>query len=98
MATMVTGYTVWWESPGADDVESALLDAKTISVEYAGRGRWAVRCRGRCLTRSARDWVWEPTPSERTYYWLKTHRFDDVDVALRHAERWAKRFAAGENP
>lgn len=57
-----------------------------VSVEYRGRGKWAVLRGGqRCLST---DGAWDWEPREREDEWLAAHRFD-LDDALRLAEEHA---------
>lgn len=58
-----------------------------ITVEYRGRGVWAVVRHKHCLSRNG-TWDWESVPSERGADWLAEHRFDQ-DTALRLAEEAA---------
>lgn len=59
----------------------------SITVEYRGRGRWAVLRGKRCL---GRDGIWrhESIPSEREDEWLDGHRFTEQE-SLRLAAEWA---------
>lgn len=52
----------------------------TITVEYRGGGKWAVKRLGQCLNANG-TWSWESRPSEREDEWLAAHRFD-LDTAL----------------
>ncbi|WP_431040032.1 hypothetical protein [Streptomyces sp. P9-1] len=65
--------------------ETASPDAHVfeITVEYRGRGRWAVLRHGRCLGVDG-TWDYEVRPSEREDDWLDAHRFDQ-DTAIRLA-------------
>ena len=65
--------------------ETASPDAHIfeITVEYRGRGRWAVCRHGMCLGVDG-TWDYEVRPSEREDDWLDAHRFDQ-DTALRLA-------------
>lgn len=58
-----------------------------ITVEYRGRGLWAVVRHGQCLDSNG-DWDYEPSPSNREDDWLETHRFD-LDTALELARKAA---------
>lgn len=58
-----------------------------ISVEYRGKGTWAVLHFGYCLG-SDGEWDYEPSPSNREDDWLETHRFD-VETALTLAREHA---------
>lgn len=49
-------------------------DTWAIKVEYAGRGRWAIRHLGKCLKWNG-TWDYEPIPSSREDNWLHEHRF-----------------------
>jgi hypothetical protein len=55
----------------------------TLTVEYRGRGKWAVLNSRWCLS-STGEWEWESIPSEREDDWLETHRFD-LETAQRLA-------------
>jgi hypothetical protein len=55
-----------------EDVNSRYF---TLTVEYRGRGLWAVMHMGSCLG-SDGEWDWEPLSSSREDDWLETHRFD----------------------
>jgi hypothetical protein len=59
-----------------------------VDVEYAGRGRWAVRQRGHSCYDIDGNTSWEPIPSEREDEWLDRHRFD-LDTALELARKVA---------
>jgi hypothetical protein len=59
----------------------------TITVEYRGRGLWAVLRHGEALGASG-EWDYEPLPSSRDDDWVATHRFD-LDTALRLAREAA---------
>lgn len=61
-----------------DNPNAGLFD---IRVEATGRGRWAVRSLGSCLSRKG-EWDHEPIPSSRTDAWLRNHRWDDADEAI----------------
>jgi hypothetical protein len=67
-----------------DDHEGAVFN---LSVEYRGRGLWAVVRMGSCLD-SDGTWSYESIPSERTDEWLAGHRFD-LDTALKLAKKAA---------
>lgn len=56
----------------------------SLTVEYRGEGRWAVKRWSSCLSRSG-EWHHESVPSEREDEWLADHRFD-LDTALRLAQ------------
>ncbi|TYB69669.1 hypothetical protein FXF51_05775 [Nonomuraea sp. PA05] len=60
----------------------------TISVEYRGRGLWAVLDGPFALDADGRK-DYEPRPSSREDDWLATHRFD-LDTAKRIAVKAAK--------
>lgn len=58
----------------------------SLTVEYRGRGLWAVKSLSRCLNRRGKLDL-EPIPSSRTDRWLKAHRFTEqeaLDIAKRH--------------
>lgn len=50
-----------------------------IHAESSGKGRWAIRHAGSCLSRTG-QWVWEPQPSSRTDRWLRDHRFSENEA------------------
>lgn len=58
-----------------------------ITVEYRGRGLWAVKRHSQCLAADG-TWDWEMRPSEREDDWLAEHRFD-LDTALKLAKEAA---------
>jgi hypothetical protein len=58
-----------------------------ITVEYRGRGSWAVCHMGLCFGTDG-DWEYEPLPSSRDDDWLAAHRFDEA-TAIRVAEQQA---------
>jgi hypothetical protein len=66
--------------------EDAAPDAHVfeITVEYRGKGRWAVARFGQCLDANGL-WDHELSPSNREDDWLATHRFD-LDTALELAK------------
>lgn len=64
-----------------EDVNSRYF---TLTVEYRGRGLWAVMHMGFCLGADG-EWDWEPLSSSREDDWLGTHRFD-LDEALKRAK------------
>jgi len=53
-------------------------------VEERSPGWWAVCRDGRCLNHAG-VWEIEPAPSQRTYSWLRGHRYADCDTALQSA-------------
>ncbi|WP_181785365.1 hypothetical protein [Streptomyces phytophilus] len=59
-----------------------------VTVEYRGRGRWAVKKRGHWCLSVDGEWSYESIPSERTDEWLAAHRFD-LETALRLAKEQA---------
>lgn len=59
----------------------------TLTVEYRGRGLWAVLDGLWCLGTDG-EWDYEMRPSEREDGWLATHRFD-IETALRLAKEAA---------
>lgn len=65
-------------------VEDAMSAHLAIQVEYAGKGRWAVRRASECLSRNG-EWEWEPQPSSRTDEWLTEFRFTSHTDAIRAA-------------
>jgi hypothetical protein len=67
-----------------DDINRSSLE---VTVEYRGRGKWAVLLRTRCLGADG-EWDWERLPSERADDWLAEHRFE-LDDALRRAKEIA---------
>jgi hypothetical protein len=71
---VVTRYTVG----GLDNRNTA---HRAIHVEYAGRGRWAVRRNGLCLGTDG-GWDYEPLPSSRDDEWLAEFRFPDAQTAI----------------
>ncbi|MFJ1461803.1 hypothetical protein [Nocardia sp. N2S4-5] len=81
-AVRATTYTVSCLPEDHDD-----LCVWSVFVEYAGRGRWAVRRMKRCYDIDG-EWDWESIPSERTEEWLARFRFD-LDTALDIARRVA---------
>jgi hypothetical protein len=65
------------------------IDANTwkLTVQYRGRGLWAVKQGSVCLG-SDGEWDWESIPSEREDEWLTIHRFPldaALDLARKHA-------------
>lgn len=65
----------------------------TLTVEYRGAGRWAVRQSGWCYDIDGeRDY--ESIPSERREEWLERHRFD-LDTATALAKRIAPTLTYG---
>jgi hypothetical protein len=58
-----------------------------ITVEYEGRGQWAIRHLGWCLGHEG-AWDYERRPSAREDDWIAIHRFD-LDTALRLAKQQA---------
>ena len=65
------------------------LDADTwkITVDWRGRGTWAVCHLGRCLGTDG-EWDYEPRPSSREDDWLAGHRVPleaALDLAREHA-------------
>ncbi|MFF4026902.1 hypothetical protein ACFYY5_29040 [Nocardia elegans] len=62
-------------------------DSFAITVEYRGRGKWAVSRFTRCYDIDGSP-DWEPIPSERTDEWLARYRHD-LDDALRIAREVA---------
>ncbi|WP_086565312.1 hypothetical protein [Streptomyces africanus] len=81
-AVQATRYAVSYFPP--DDHEGALFN---LSVEYRGRGLWAVVRLRSCLG-SDGTWSYESIPSEREDEWLAEHRFD-LDTALKLAKEHA---------
>lgn len=79
---MVTQYTV----DGYPDPDSINASQYQVTVEYRGKGRWAVCRWGRCYDRNGVP-EFEPIPSEREDDWLDRHRFADVDEAIAVAKR-----------
>jgi len=67
-----------------DGIDSHVFE---ITVEYRGRGRWAVKRHSQCLG-SDGTWDYEMRPSSREDDWLATHRFD-LDTALKLAKEQA---------
>jgi hypothetical protein len=67
-----------------DDHEGAVFN---LSVEYRGRGLWAVVRLGYCLGADG-QWSYESIPSEREDDWLAAHRFD-LEQAIRLAKEAA---------
>jgi len=65
------------------------LDASSwsVTVEWRGRGLWAVKHYSSCLSRSG-EWDYEMRPSEREDEWLAEHRFPLAE-ALELAKRAA---------
>lgn len=55
-----------------EEVEDAAVWA--LTVEYRGRGLWAVKRHSHCLSRSG-EWDYEMQPSSREDEWLAEHRF-----------------------
>ena len=80
----VTQYTVC--AVPEDDEEAHGWE---ITVEWRGKGLWAVRRFSECLGRGG-EWDYEPRPSARTEAWLADHRFG-LEEALARAEEAARR-------
>lgn len=59
----------------------------SLTVEYRGRGLWAVTRWKNCLGRDG-EWDYERVPSEREDEWLASHRFP-LDEALELAKQAA---------
>lgn len=59
----------------------------SLTVEYRGRDRWAVRNGRECLSRDG-EWDFEPSPGNREQDWITAHRFS-LDEALVQAGRHA---------
>jgi len=70
--------------PDPDSINASLYE---ITVEYRGKGQWAVCWKGDCFDADGRR-SYEPIPSERTGEWLARHRFDH-DTAIELAKRIA---------
>ena len=68
-----------------DDINASAYE---ITVEYRGRGLWAVLQRGMWCLGKEGDWDYEMRPSERDDDWLATHRFTEAE-ALRLAKEAA---------
>ncbi len=91
MHEQVTGYNV--SAIPMDSDRYPEYHHWTIKVEWTGRERWAVRrygdvfCRTDGRRRIPRG-IYEPTPSGRTDYFLRTYRFT-LDEALALARRIA---------
>lgn len=68
-----------------DDINAGVWK---ITVEYRGRGKWAVLRGGHFCLGTDGVWDWEPTSTEREDEWLAAHRFD-LDAALQLAEEHA---------
>jgi hypothetical protein len=71
-----------------DDIECVDSSTWKLTVEYRGRGKWAVTRTGRVCLGSDGEWDWESIPSERQDEWLTAHRFplaEALDLARRHA-------------
>lgn len=69
------------------EIECMDSDTWKLTVEYRGRGLWAV-CQGRAVLGSDGEWGWEMRPSEREDAWLATHRYPldaALDLARKHA-------------
>jgi hypothetical protein len=79
VTTRPTTYTV--SALPEDDINADLF---AITVEYRGRGLWAVKRLSQCLAADG-SWSYEPTPSGREDDWLAEHRFSREE-ALRLAE------------
>lgn len=77
-----TAYTVTCLN---EEVEGA--HAWALTVEYRGRGSWAVKRNVFCLSRAG-EWDYEMRPSEREDEWLAEHRFP-LDEALELAKQAA---------
>lgn len=67
-----------------DGIDSHVFE---ITVEYRGRGLWAIKRHSQCLAADG-SWDYEMRPSEREDEWLATHRFD-LDTALKLAKEAA---------
>jgi hypothetical protein len=74
---MVTEYTV---TALPDDADGS-AHAWRVTVEYRGRGKWAVKALGQCYDRDGNGED-EGLPSGRTDEFLERFRFDDVGEAL----------------
>lgn len=61
----------------------------TVTVEYRGRGLWAICWSGRGCWGTDGEWDYERSPSNREDDWLETHRFE-LDFALSKARELAK--------
>lgn len=59
----------------------------SLTVEYRGRGLWAVKHGSFCLSRTF-EWDHEMRPSSREDEWLRAHRFT-FEEALDYAKRAA---------
>jgi hypothetical protein len=81
-AAYPTAYTVTClpdETPDANSWE--------LTVEYRGRGLWAIKRWSNCLSRNG-EWDYEHIPSEREDEWLAEHRFP-LEEALELAKKAA---------
>lgn len=58
-----------------------------LTVEWRGRGLWAVKHGSFCLSRTF-EWDYEMRPSAREDEWLRAHRFT-LEEALDYAKRAA---------
>lgn len=85
------GYTVSvfpdWMRDSADMLIASESDTWSVSVEWRGRGKWAVYRLGSCLSADG-QWDYEPSPSNREDEWLDAHRFD-LETALHLAREHA---------
>lgn len=64
-------------------------DVSTLTVEYRGRGLWAIKRLSQCLSADG-AWDYESNPSSRTDNWLATHRFpleEALALAKEHAPK-----------
>lgn len=67
-----------------DGIDSHVFE---ITVEYRGRGLWAVTRHSQCLGADG-TWDFGVKPYDRDDAWLNAHRFD-LDTALRLAKEQA---------
>lgn len=56
------------------------VDAFTLTVEWRGRDRWAVRWASRGVWGTDGQWSYEPNSSNRTEEWLDAHRFSENEA------------------
>ena len=87
--TRVTKYTVYPDGFDTFVHSDKYLWTLTVEERNPDEGLWSVKDTFGCLNRRGeRDY--EPSPSNRTNRWLKSHRFP-LDEALKIAEKYVEK-------
>lgn len=64
------------------DWDTPMVEIKAREYFNGRPSKWAIMCRGSCMSKESGDYTYEPQPSSRDNEFLNEFRFDSAEEAL----------------